>query len=137
MQALPDGSFLVGWGAEGDLSRFSASGALLFDASLPHGYESYRVLCFPWAGAPTDPPALALARGAHGEKAYASWNGATGVARWELLAGRSRHSLARVGTVGSAGFETAIALPARARWVAVRALGASGAALGSSRVLRA
>ena len=93
MQALPDGSFLIGWGAEGDLSRFSASGALLFDASLPHGYESYRVLCFPWTGRPTDPPALALARGAHGEEAYASWNGATGVARWELLAGRSPHSL--------------------------------------------
>ena len=137
MQALPDGSFLVGWGAEGDLSRFSASGALLFDASLPHDYESYRVLCFPWSGRPTDPPALGVARGAHGEEAYASWNGATGVARWELFAGRSPHSLARVGSVGSAGFETAIPLPAGTRWVAVRALDAAGATLGRSRALRA
>ena len=136
MQALSDGSFLIGWGAEPDFSRFSASGELLLDASLPRDYESYRVLSFPWSGRPTDPPALALAKGAHGEKAYASWNGASTVASWELLGGRSAKSLAPLATVPSAGFETAIALAARARWVAVRALDAGGVPLGTSRVLR-
>ena len=136
MQALPDGSFLVGWGAEPDLSRFSASGALLFDASLPHAYESYRVLCFPWTGMPTTPPALVLARRRRGEVAYASWNGATAVARWELLGGRSPHSLARIGSVERTGFETAIRLAGASRWVAVRALDGTGAALGRSRTLR-
>jgi hypothetical protein len=137
MQALGDGSFLIGWGAEPDFSRFSASGELLLDASLPRGYESYRVLSFPWTGRPTDPPALALAHGAHGEEAYASWNGATGVARWELLAGRSAKALAHVGSVASTGFETAIPLEAGSRWVAVRALDATGAPLGTSRALKA
>lgn len=136
MQALPDGSFLIGWGAEPDFSRFSASGELLLDATLPHGYESYRVLSFPWTGRPTDPPALALAHGAHGEEAYASWNGATGIAGWEVLAGRSAKSLTPVRTVASTGFETAIALAAGSRWVAVRALDATGAPLGTSRTLR-
>ena len=137
MQALPDGSFLIGWGAEPDFSRFSASGGLLFDASLPRGYESYRALSFPWSGRPTDPPALALAHGARGEEAYASWNGATGIAGWELLEGRSANSLARVGTIASTGFETAIPLEAGSRWVAVRALDATGAPMGTSRTLRA
>ena len=140
MQALPDGSFLIGWGAEPDFSRFSASGELLLDADLPRGYESYRVLSFPWTGRPTDPPSLALAHGAHGahgREVYASWNGASAVASWELLGGRSAHSLAPLATAPSAGFETAIALKAGARWVAVRALDAGGVALGTSRVLRA
>ena len=71
-------------------------------------------LSFPWTGRPTDPPALALAHGAHGEEADASWNGASAVARWELLGGRSATSLAPLATVPSAGFETSIALQARA-----------------------
>ena len=54
LQALPDGHWLVGWGQEPDVSEFSAAGALLFDASLPTGYESYRALRFPWTGTPRD-----------------------------------------------------------------------------------
>ena len=52
MQALANGDWFVGWGQQPDLSEFSASGRLLFDASLPFGYESYRALRFRWIGTP-------------------------------------------------------------------------------------
>jgi hypothetical protein len=58
---------------------------------------------------------------------YASWNGATGVSRWQVLAGPSAHKLKPVRTVARTGFETAIALKTGARMFAVRAVGFSGA----------
>jgi len=133
MQLLPNGDWFVGWGQEPDLSEFSAAGSLLFDASLPRGYESYRALRAPWSATPLHPPALAVA----GAKAYMSWNGATGVAGWEVLEGPSAGRLHRVGAVSSSGFETAVALPAaRGRVFAqAQALGGSGAVLGSSPVV--
>jgi hypothetical protein len=138
MQQLAGGDWFVGWGQEPDLSEFSPNGTLLFDASLPSGYESYRALCFPWVGTPLRPPALALRRSPSGATvAYASWNGATQVARWELLAGVAPRGLARAAVTPRAGFETAIELPSErgARFVAVRALDASGATLGTSATL--
>ncbi len=138
MQQLAGGDWFVGWGQEPDLSEFSPGGTLLFDASLPAGYESYRALCFPWVGTPLRPPALALRQTAGGATvAYASWNGATQVARWELLTGVAPRALSRAAVVPRAGFETAIALPRERgeRFVAVRALDASGAPLGTSATL--
>jgi hypothetical protein len=132
LQALPGGDWFVGWGQEPYLSEFSPSGALLFDAHLPRGYESYRALSFPWSATPTSLPALAVRRGPGGRaSAYASWNGATGVMRWELLEGDSPSSLARIGSVARTGFETAIPLELD-RFAAVRALGSGGAVLGTS-----
>jgi hypothetical protein len=135
MQALPNGDWFVGWGAEPDFSEFSATGRLLFDASLPSAYESYRTLRFPWSATPATPPALAVSAPPGGRGvADVSWNGATGVADWELLEGSSKSNLVRVGIVRRKDFETAIALGPRRpeRFVQVRALGPSGAVLGSS-----
>jgi Arylsulfotransferase (ASST) len=134
LQALSDGSWFVGWGQEPDLSEFSSNGTLLFDASLPSGYASYRALSFPWSATPVRPPALAVTR----RDAYASWNGATGVARWELREGPSRGRLAHVGTVGSGGFETTIPLipSTRERYAQVRAIDARGRVLANSDVQR-
>ena len=135
MQALPNGDWFVGWGQVPYLSEFSAAGTLLFDASMPAGYESYRALRFPWTGTPLDPPALVVraSAGAH-VTAYVSWNGATQVIRWELLAGASADRLARVSELPRAGFETAFALTLRAgeRFVAARAIDSAGEVIGSS-----
>jgi hypothetical protein len=63
-----------------------------------------------------------------------SWNGATQVAAWELLAGPSARRLTRAALVARAGFETTVSLAVRPgeRFVQARALDAAGAALGSS-----
>jgi hypothetical protein len=138
MQALANGDWFIGWGQEPDLSEFSPAGSLLFDASLPSGYESYRALSFQWNATPLRAPALVLRpTSAARTVAYASWNGATQVARWELLEGAARSRLSRVAVVPREDFETAIALAPspRDRFVAVRALDAAGAPLGSSATL--
>jgi hypothetical protein len=62
---------------------------------------------------------------------YASWDGATTVAAWQLLSGSSPGALTPVVIASDTGFETAITAP-RAAYVSVRALDSSGRVLGAS-----
>jgi len=137
VQALAGGDLFLGWGSAPYFSEFSPSGALLYDAHMHGSYQSYRAYRFTWTGAPSEPPAL-LATGAPGAPStvYASWNGDTRTASWQLLAGPSPSRLSAVATVPRGGFETAITAPAAERYVEVRALDAEGAAIGSSRVAK-
>ena len=133
-QFLPNGNIVVGWGAWPYLSEFSRSGKLLFDAYFGHGKppgkdaDSYRVYRFPWQGQPKNRPALVVA----GETAYASWNGATDVARWRVFAGPSANGLRPMQTVAKNGFETPIRLAKSAAFYSVKAIGANGKVLGTS-----
>jgi arylsulfotransferase ASST len=138
VQQLPGGAWMVGWGEVPYVSEFSAAGALLFDAHLPATYESYRAYRLAWSGRPTDRPALALVRAGAGAKVYASWNGATELASWRVLAGPSQAKLAPVASARSSGFETALGVQrlAPGAYVAVQALDASGAVIGVSRAKR-
>jgi Arylsulfotransferase (ASST) len=133
-QPLPGGAWFVGWGQEPFFSEYSPAGRLLFDAHLPASYQSYTALKLPWSGAPAQPPSLAVRAGSHGRGliAYVSWNGATAVVQWRLLAGASPHALEPVATAPRNGFETAIALASAPRYVAVQALDAAGSALSTS-----
>jgi hypothetical protein len=136
VQELAGGDWFVGWGAEPYFSEFGPEGQLLFDAHLPAGSESYRDFRFPWTGTPAQPPVFAFQLGAAGAPStvYASWNGATLVTAWRLLAGANAASLATVAQVPRGGFETAIPVPAAAGGpvVEVQALGAEGQVLGTS-----
>ena len=138
VQALADGDWMVGWGEVPYLSEFSPAGQLLFDAHLPAAYESYRAYRLAWTGRPTGRPALAVGR-VHGSSvAYASWNGASEVASWRVLAGPSPAALNPVSIAPRSGFETAITLPAAVagRYVEVQALDGSGAVMGASSAAR-
>ena len=138
MQTLADGDVFVGWGAQPFLSQFSARGRLLFDASLPEDDGSYRVYRAPWSATPkTQPIAVASRTDGSNVSVYASWNGATEAARWEVLAGSSADAMVPVGGASKAGFDTAIQIPAGAKLYAVRALDASGQALASSNAVAA
>jgi len=136
-EVLPDGNSFVGWGEERYLSEFNPSGQLVFDARLaPYG-QSYRAYRFPWSATPASPPALAVRASGGGQaSAYASWNGATGVSSWRILAGASATSLAPLVTAPRSGFETKIALSTSDQWFAAQALGASGRVLGTSATLK-
>jgi len=59
--------------------------------------------------------------------AYASWNGATEVASWQLVEGGTRTK-----TVARTGFETRLALAPQTKSVAVTALDRGGRELGTS-----
>jgi hypothetical protein len=136
LQELPGGDWFVGWGQEPDFSEFSPAGKLLFDASLPPGYQSYRVLSYDWDATPIGGPAAALRRDAHGRpEAYVSWNGATQVVRWELLEGSSPGHLARVAVVPRSGFETTIPMTSSTGYATLVALDSSGRPIGHTATL--
>ena len=137
VQSLEDGNVLVGWGAEPYFSEFTAGGQLLYDAHMHGSYQAYRTYRFPWAGTPAEPPAIAASPEGAGKpvKVYASWNGDTRTASWQVLAGPSPQQLAPVASAPRSGFETAITTPSAEAYVAVQALDSSGAVLGTSRTV--
>jgi Arylsulfotransferase (ASST) len=135
MQALANGDWFIGWGQVPDFSEFSATGQLLFDAHFPVHTQSYRDFRFAWVGTPAHSPVSAVQPAAGGGgTVYASWNGATQVASWRVLTGPTAASVQPVAQAARSGFETAIALPATAAgpFVAVQALDASGAVIGTA-----
>jgi hypothetical protein len=136
VQVLPDGNYGIGWGGGiPDVSEFTPGGKLLFDAHLVAKVQSYRAYRFPWSGRPQRPPDVVV-RTKHGRTvAYASWNGATGISDWQVLAGSSPDSLAPVAHARWRGFETRIPLPGPARYVSVHAVSDSGTVLGRSKTL--
>jgi len=140
IQPLTGGNMFVGWGAEPYFSEYSASGQLLLDGHMHGSYESYRTYRFPWVGTPATAPAIAAVTGptrpAGTATVYASWNGATQVASWRVLAGPSPTQLAPVATAADTSFETAIATPGAAPYVEVQALEASGTVIGTSKTIK-
>jgi hypothetical protein len=136
-QLLPDGRMFVGWGSTPWFSEFAPDGRLLIDGRLTAGAESYRAFSYPWTGHPAERPAVAARdRASGGATVYASWNGATEVASWTVLAGRTASSLSPVGTVPRTGFETAIAVHRRRPYFAVEARNGHGHVLARSAPVR-
>jgi hypothetical protein len=136
VQVLPDGDEVVGWGQTGEVSEFSPAGQLTFDMHLAPPTNSYRAYRYVWSTDPLTQPAVAAARPSDGAtELYVSWNGATNVAGWRVLAGPSASGLATVGIYPSQGFETAIAAPTTAPYLRVQALSASGTLLRTSPVV--
>jgi Arylsulfotransferase (ASST) len=135
MQVLPNGNVFIGWGSQPFISEFSHEGELLFNAQFPPGVESYRAFRFPWSAHPTDEPVVAVEQGSDDErvKLYASWNGATEVATWEVLAGPHSGQLEPLGSVPRDGFETALLARTAEPYVAVRAKDSLGRVLGVSK----
>ncbi len=136
VQVLPSGNVLVGWGARPYISEFSPGGSLLYEASFPRQDESYRAYRFPWTGTPATLPRAAVRSAGGKVTAYASWNGATQVASWRVLAGATPDALAPVVAAARTGFETTIPLAAPSPFVAVEALDSGGRSLGVSKAVK-
>jgi hypothetical protein len=135
-QFLPDGHVFVGWGSQPYFTEFDRDGRVLLDGHFARGPESYRAFRFAWAGRPGDSPAIAATKEGNGEILIsASWNGATEVARWLVLAGEDVGSLRPIRSVEKTQFETSVAVETDRRYVQVRALDARGTVLGSSRAI--
>jgi hypothetical protein len=130
-QRLPNGNTFVGFGSRRYFSEFGPRGELLFDGHLAKGNDSYRAYRFPWTGTPGGPPRIAAVTRGGRTTAGASWNGATGVARWELLGGPRKDAMTVLASAPSSGFETAVTVPA-VGFVAMRALDAAGNRLAST-----
>jgi len=131
IELLPDGGALVGWGGVRKVTEFTPTGKVRFEVKLPYG-DTYRGYRLPWEGRPTDRPAVGL----DGTRVYASWNGRTGVARWEVLVGDDPSHLSRIATRNWTGLETMIPLEKQPAYVAVRALDSEGHTLGDSATVK-
>src|SRR5439155_25085028 len=100
VQQLDNGNVFIGWGGDTPyMTEFTRSGRTVFDAHLvPKADDSYRAFRFPWSAQPSAPPDVAATSSGGKTRVYASWNGATEVASWEVLGGSSRGQLQSLGT---------------------------------------
>jgi Arylsulfotransferase (ASST) len=134
-QTLSDGNVLVGYGGSPAISEFARDGSLLLDAHLPLDMSFYRAFRYPWSGQPLSPPAVLASLNDTAEETivHASWNGATDVAAWRVLAGEQPSSLSEQAQIAADDFESSTILPKEHGYVAVQALDAAGHVLGTSK----
>jgi hypothetical protein len=131
-QFLPNGDVFVGWGAVPRFTEFSSTGQILFDGTFDKNQDNYRAYRREWHGHPDDQPTVASKAG----KLYVSWNGATEVVGWKVVAGAKANSLDHAGAlVPRTGFETAIPAPSGAKFAAVQALDGNAHILGMSKAV--
>jgi Arylsulfotransferase (ASST) len=135
IQQLPDHDHVIGWGQQPYITEYDASGRPILDARFVGYTSSYRAYRFPWTAMPAARPAIVASYSPHGTALFASWNGATNVASWRVLAGGSASAMQVLETVPDTSFETPIKLP-RVSYVTVEALDANGRMLASSAVVQ-
>ena len=132
-QYLPGGNVFVGWGSQPRFTEFSKSGQILIDGLLPSPDLSYRAIAVQkWIGLPLTKPSGAIRRSGGKTTVYASWNGATQVASWRVLAGSTQSDLNVVQNQNLTGFETAIGVTGHYQVFQVQALDSDGHVIGTS-----
>jgi hypothetical protein len=132
-QPMAGGGAFVGWGSQSNFSMFDRSSKMILDIVLPRPDITYRATVEQWVGLPLYPP-VGAARVKNGKTTvYASWNGATKVASWRIMAGPSADNLSAIGTADRSGFETPIALRQSYRAFQLQALDSGGRVLGTSK----
>jgi hypothetical protein len=135
IQQLPNRDHVIGWGQQPYLTEYGRRGRPLLDARFVGDTSSYRAYRFLWTGAPAVPPAIVASNSTQGTTLFVSWNGATNVASWRVLAGDSAAAMQTVDTVPDTSFETAITLP-RVSYVAVVACDRNSQTLASSATVQ-
>ncbi len=135
MQTLANGNALVGYGGVPAISEYARDGSLVFDAHQPFDMSFYRAFRFPWSARPSTPPTVLASLNDTEEETivHASWNGATDVSSWRVLAGEQPGSVKAQAVIPISGFESSVTLPSKHSYVAVQALDAAGDVLGTSK----
>lgn len=120
------------------VTELGRDGALLLDAHLPPGYSSYRAFRYPWHGQPLWLPGASarLLAAKDSTAVFASWNGATDVVSWRVLAGASPNALVPRATMPDSGFESSITLPDAYAYVAAQAIDTTGRVLATSPAVK-
>ena len=137
VQELPGGDDFVGWGQQPYFTEYDSKGQLVFDGRFVGNNSSYRAYRVP-VDRDADDAAVGDAprRAGASTNVYVSWNGATQVSSWRVLAGASRGALQAVATATKQGFETQVTIPAQP-YVQVQALDSAGRTLATSSVVHA
>lgn len=127
-----NGDTLISWGTTGYISQVTPSGRVRFAMRVEPW--TYRVIRAHWLGYPGGRPRI-LARRARGRSVdvWASWNGATQIHTWQVLAGSGPATLRPVGQpFRFRDLETRMRVQTAEPYVAVQAVSASHRKLGSS-----
>ncbi len=127
-----NGNVFVGWGQLPYFTEYSSSGQMIYEGMLPASDESYRAFRSEWIGLPVGQPSAVAEGAAPGAKVLASWNGATQVVSWRLLAGSTAATLSVIAQAPREGFETSIATSSSGPYYAVQAIDRAGRVLGTS-----
>jgi hypothetical protein len=134
---LPGGDWLMGYGGLPNFTEYDYSGHVLLDGTLGKNVQNFRTYLSPWNATAPGRPSLAVKSAGSGSfSVAASWNGATEVASWRVLAGASATALAPVASGAKSGFETTMKASTAGPYVAVQALDGSGNALGTSATVK-
>jgi hypothetical protein len=136
VETLPNGNTFVGWGSQRWFTEYDSRGRVVFDGHLARGNDNYRAFRSPWVGRPGNAPKVVASADEGRITARVSWNGATEVARWQLLAGPNGDQLALVANAAKDGFETTITVRNTQPFIALRALDAAGNVLTTTRAIR-
>lgn len=136
--SLPGGNWLMGYGGLPNFTEYDSAGHVILDGTLGKNVQDFRTYFASWIGRPTSSPSVVAAPAGSGAiSVSASWNGATEVASWRVLAGASPTALTAVATAPRSGFQTTIAAPASGPYVEVQALNAQGVLIGTSPAVKA
>jgi len=137
VSVLPGGNVFVGWGSSPWFSEYAPDGRLLFAAHTQSIWnQSYRAFKADWHATPRSSPTISARVGAGRVAAYAAWNGATEVRSWRLLGGPDANTLAPIGSVPWADFETKLGFDGTPAYAQVQALDASGNVIGQTAVVQ-
>ncbi len=143
VQTLSNGNKFVGWGQSQYYSEFAAAGNtaatpslnLLYDVQIPGNNYTYRAYRNTWVATPYYPPSIAVTT--NGQiTVYASWNGSTETATWQVFAGSSPNTLALIASSAKSGFETAIVVANNGPYFQVKALNSSNEVIGASTIVQ-
>jgi Arylsulfotransferase (ASST) len=135
--SLPGGDWLLGYGGLPNFTEFDSAGHVLLDGTLGKEVQNFRTYLSPWSATPGGRPSLVVKSAGSGAVSVAvSWNGATDVASWRVLAGASASTLAAVATAPKSGFQATLTVHTAGPYVAVQALDGSGTVLGTSATVK-
>lgn len=130
--SLPGGDWLMGYGNLPNFTEYDTAGHVLLDGMLGHNVQDFRTFLAPWSAQPEASPVIAAKRSGASVTVSTSWNGATGVASWQIFAGSSPTLLIPVVSVPKSGFQSTATVVTSAPYVEVRALDVNGNVLGTS-----
>jgi hypothetical protein len=121
VQELARGHAFVGWGSASNITEYDDGGAVVWDARLASGVNSYRAYRVEWVGTPKTAPSVSVSHADGKTTVSVSWNGDTRTTSW-LVASRSSTGALTRRTSARSGYETRITLPGSESDVTVSAL---------------
>jgi hypothetical protein len=110
-QRLPNGNTLMSWGGGDRVTEVTQNGQKTFEATFATRTGPYRAYRFSWKAEPLTLPDLVIVpESSNAATLYFSWNGATEIAQYRVLAGKTPTQLNLIRTVAKNGFETSLSL---------------------------